>query len=332
MALSHDHPPEGDPPADAAVADRGPEPANGHRRGAHDGHDHGVSGLVRDGATRVLDVALAANAAMLVAQVAIGLVAGSLAVLADAVHQGTDVAALGLARLALALARRPAGAGFTYGYRQVEVLVAGFNALLLAASAVWVGVEAVDRLGTTRELEGGLVTLIGVIGLAVNGGSAVLLARRSGGSLNLRAAGWHLTADAAGSFGVIVVGLAALAGSDAAARTIDPLVAAAIALAALWAAVRLVRGVVRHLLDAVPEGVDLAAIEAALRRHEAVQDVHHLHVWPIGDAEVALSAHLVVGEEADLHATREVVDELGHELADLGVSHPTLQVECHACD
>jgi cobalt-zinc-cadmium efflux system protein len=303
-------------------------------RGGHDhaGHDHGTAALVRQGATRVLDVALAANAVMLVAQVVVGLLAGSLAVLADAVHQGTDVAALGLARLAVTLARRPAGSSYTYGYRQVEVLVAGINAFLLAASAVWVGIEAVDRLGTTRELEGTLVAAIGVLGLAVNGGSAVLLARRAGASLNLRAAGWHLTADAAGSLGVVVVGVAALAGSDAAARTLDPLVAGAIALTALWAAGRLVRGVLRHLLHAVPDRVDLAAVEATLRAHEAVQDVHHLHVWAIGDAEVALSAHLVVGEEADLHATREVVDELGHELAHLGVSHPTLQVECHACD
>lgn len=303
----------------------------GHGHG-HAGHDHGFGALARSGATRVLDLALAANAVLLVTQVAIGLMAGSLAVLADSVHQATDVAALGLARLAVTLARRPAGRRYTYGYRQIEVLVAGANAVLLAISAAWVGIEAADRFGSTQELEGGLVTAIGVVGLVVNGASAIWLAKAAGDSLNMRAAGWHLATDAAGSAGVIVVGLAALAGTDAAARTLDPLIAAAIAVAALWAAVRLARGVSRHLLHGVPDGIDMDAIEATLSGHRDVLEVHHLHVWPIGDTEVALSAHLVVGEEADLHEARSTIDELTDQLVHHGVSHPTLQVECHSCD
>lgn len=307
------------------------EGADGHGHAGHR-HDHGFAALAKAGATRVLDIALATNSVLLVAQVAIGLLAGSLSVLADSVHQATDVVALALARVAVSLAARPAGRRYTYGYRQIEVLVAGANALLLAVSAVWLGVEAFERFGSTHDLDGGLVTFIGVVGLVVNGASAIWISRAAGDSLNLRAAGWHLATDAAGSAGVIVVGAAALAGSDLAARTLDPLIAAAIASMALWAAVRLARGVSRHLLHGVPDGIDMDAIEATLGGHRDVIDVHHLHIWPIGDTEVALSAHLVVGEEADLHEARSTIDELTRDLAHLGVSHPTLQVECHTCE
>lgn len=300
---------------------------------AHDhahpgGHDHGPS--TEDGG-RALGWALGANGVLLVAQVAVGLVAGSLAVLADAVHQGTDVLALALAFVALRLARRPARGRYTYGYRQVETLAATVNGLLLASSAAWVVVEAVDRLGQPADIDGGLVLAIGLVGLGVNGWGAVSLSRHATGA-NLAAAGWHLATDAAGSAGVVVVGAVAALGAGGAAAWIDPGVSLAIAAAAAWAAVGLVVRGVRTLLAAAPAGIDLDAVERTIRGHPRVDDLHHLHVWAIGDRDVALSAHVVVGEELSLHQARQVADELETALADQRITHATLQVECHACD
>ena len=293
-------------------------------------HDHGHVPATDDGG-RALGWALGANGVLLVAQVAVGLVAGSLAVLADAVHQGTDVVALALAFVALLLARRPARGRYTYGYRQVETLAATVNGLLLAASAAWVVVEALDRFGEPADIDSGLVLAIGVVGLAVNGWGAISLARRATGG-NLAAAGWHLATDAAGSAGVILVGAAVAVGAEGAAGWLDPAVSLAIAAAALWAAGGLVVRSVRNLLAAAPPGVDLDAVERTIRDHPQVDDLHHLHVWAIGDRDVALSAHVVVGEDLSLHEAREVAGELEGELAGQRITHATLQVECHACD
>ena len=299
-----------------------------HDHGHAGAHDHGPS---TDDGGRALAWALGANAVLLVAQVAVGLVAGSLAVLADAVHQGTDVLALALALVALLLARRPARGRYTYGYRQVETLAATVNGLLLAASAVWVVVEAVERLGEPADIDSGLVLVIGLVGLGVNGWGAVSLARRGVGG-NLAAAGWHLATDAAGSAGVVLVGVVVAVGATDAASWIDPGVSLAIAAAALWAAGGLVLRSVRTLLAAAPPGVDLEAVERTIRQHPQVDDLHHLHVWAIGDRDVALSAHVVVGEDLSLHQAREVADELEGALASQRITHATLQVECHACD
>lgn len=300
----------------------------------HHGHDHGPAGDPGSGPTagRALGLTLGANGVLLVAQVAIGLVAGSLAVLADAVHQGVDVVALAMAWLAAALARRPARGGYTYGFRQVEVLAALVNGVLLGASSIWIAIEAVERLGQPAEIRGGLVLAIGAIGLAVNGWGAITIGRGAGRSANLRAAGWHLATDAAGSAAVVVVGAVALAGAADAAGWLDPLASLAIAAAALWAAVGLVRETLRRLLAAAPRDVDLDEVEATIRHHPGVQDVHHLHVWALGDTDVALSAHVVVGEQLSLHEAREVTDELVLALAGQHVTHATFQVECHGCD
>lgn len=305
--------------------------AHDHPHDHPDGHASHRHGPPPEGGT-ALGTALAANGALLVVQVGVGVVAGSLAVLADAVHQAVDVVALALAWLALALARRPARGAYTYGFRQVEVLVAGLNGALLGASSVWIAVEAVHRMGQPAEIEGALVLGIGVVGLAVNGWGAVVLARTAGRSGNLRAAGWHLATDAAGSAAVVVVGIVALVGSADAAGWLDAAASLAIAAAALWASIGLVTDTVRRLLYAVPRDVDLARVEATIRAHPGVEDLHHLHVWSIGDRDVALSAHVVVGEDLSLHESRAVTDELSASLADQHITHATFQVECHGCE
>lgn len=305
---------------------------NDHVPHSHHTHAHHGPGGADTDRERTLGLTLGANGVLLVAQIAVGLLAGSLAVLADAVHQGVDVVALALAWLAAALARRPARPGFTYGFRQVEVLAALANGVLLGASSIWIVLEALDRLGTPADIDAPLVIGIGAVGLAVNGWGALAVSRHAGRSTNLRAAGWHLATDAAGSAAVVVVGVVAVAGALDAAGWLDPLASLAIAAAALWAAVGLVRDTLRQLLAAAPRDVDMAAVEATIRHHPEVQDVHHLHVWSLGDRDVALSAHVVVGEQLSLHEARAVTDQLEDELVDHHVTHATFQVECHGCD
>jgi cobalt-zinc-cadmium efflux system protein len=282
-----------------------------------------------DGRRRALLIALAANAALLVVEVVGSFLFDSLAVFADATHMVSDVVALALAYAALRVAQRPPTERHTYGFGRTEVLVAQANAILLLAGAIAIAVEAVRRLSSPPEVMGGGVLVIGIVGLIVNAASARLLANHAHGNVNMRGAFWHLMADAFGSLAVIVAGVGALVfGAD----RLDPIASLAISVLVVIGAWRLLRDATRVLLEAVPAGLDSAAVKAALRAHPSVEAVHHLHLWTTGSEHAALSAHVVLGDTVSLHDAQLRAGELKEMLASrFGIEHATLEVECHAC-
>ncbi len=204
--------------------------------------------------TRALQIALAANAAFLVVQLLAGIAFDSLALIADSAHMGADVGALALALVARRLASRPASTRNTYGMLRAEVLAAQANALALVLVSGWVIFEAVQRLSDPPAVDGLGVLVVGFLGLAVNAGSAWLIARSGDRSLNVRGAFLHLAADAAGSLGVIVAGAVVLAtGED----WIDPAISLLITALVLVAAFGLLRDATVVLLEGVPKGIDV---------------------------------------------------------------------------
>jgi cobalt-zinc-cadmium efflux system protein len=279
---------------------------------------------------RALSLALAANGALLVVEVGGGLAFGSLALLADAAHLASDVLALGIALAAQSLMERPASVRHTYGLMRVEILGALANGTLLAALALFIGWEAVRRIGAPEEVGGAGVAFVGVVGLGVNAASAWLLARTAGASLNMRGAVAHMFADAAGSLGAIVAGVAVVLWG---AEWADPVVSLGIGALILWSAWRLLRDTVHILLEGAPRDLDARELEDALRSDPSVEDVHHLHVWNIASETPALSAHVVLGGDTTLHEAQEHGDRLKAELARrYGIRHATLELECHACE
>jgi cobalt-zinc-cadmium efflux system protein len=301
--------------------------------GEHHGHDHAHDPVSSGHPGRLVGV-LGVNFAFTVAQVVGGLAAGSLALLADAAHNGIDVVGLGMAAVAVALARRPAGPRHTYGLRRAEAMAAQVSALLLLVSLGWVAWSAVARLrdGSATDVDGGLVALLALLGLAVNGGGALVLRTGTGGSAAIatRAALLHLLADAVTSAAVLVAGIAiAVTGAD----WIDPATSLAVAAVVAIAAIRLLRESVGILLDVTPSSVDTAEMTAAMEAVDGVSAVHHLHVWSLAEREVAVSAHVVVDGPTTLHDTEETLASLQTLLADrFGIAHPTLQLECHPCE
>ena len=172
--------------------------------------------------------------------------------------------------------------------------------------------------------------IVGLLGLGVNAGSAWVIGRSSGASLNLRGAFLHLASDAAGSVGVIVAGLVVIVTG---AEWVDPLVSILISVLVLVAAWQLLRDATRVLLEGAPKGLDVAAVEQALTTAEGVDAVHHLHIWSIGSETPALSAHVVLGGELTLHEAQSRGEELKAELVkQFGIEHATLELECHSCD
>lgn len=251
-----------------------------------------------------------------------GLITGSLALLADAAHMLSDSFSLFLALGAVALAARPVTARRTFGYKRAEILAALLNGVLLVVVAVWIVVEAIHRLGEPVEILGGGMLAIAVAGLVVNLVAAWVLSRASGESLNVKAALRHVLADIAGSVGVILAAVVILATGWEGA---DPLISIVISLLIAASAWSIVRESVDILLEAAPSGLDTEEIGHAMVAEPGVEQVHDLHVWEITSGLPMLSAHVLVGPEADCHRARLVTEAMLRER--FGIEHTTLQVE-----
>jgi cobalt-zinc-cadmium efflux system protein len=282
-------------------------------------HEHGDRSTAD---RRALAAALVLIGCFTVVEVVAGLVAESLALLADAGHMLTDAVALGVALFASWMAARPARGRWTFGFRRVEILAAQANGILLALLGVWIVYAAIRRLISPREVEGEIVLGVGLAGIAVSLAAAAILARGSRESLNVRGAFLHVAADVVAFAGTTVAGLLVLlTGWD----RWDPLAGLAVALLIFWAAFTLLRDSARIFLEAAPVDIDPDAVGRALASEPHVVEVHDLHVWTVTSGFPALSAHVLVEPEADCHAVRRSLEQL---LADeFDLSHTTLQVE-----
>jgi len=301
-----------------------PEPADPH---AHTGHAHahrGAGGAAAgDPATRRrLTVALALAASYMVAEVVGGLWTGSLALLADAGHMLSDVAALSLALFAAWVAAHPADDRWTYGRARAEILAALGQGVGLVAVALLVSLEAIERLGEPREVLGPGMLAIATGGLAVNVAALFVLGEGRAHSLNVRGAWLHVLSDALGSIGAMLAGLLVW---QLGWLWADPAASLAIAVLVLFSAWHLIREAVDILMEAAPRHVDVDAIRRGLAALGGVRGVHDLHVWTLGHGQVALSCHLVVpgAEHAETLLT-EAYTLLGSEYA---IDHATIQIE-----
>lgn len=284
---------------------------------AHD-HAHSPAHSTR----RALLVALVLNGAFLIVELVAGLLTGSLALLSDATHMVSDVAAIALALGAAQLARRGATPQRSYGLLRAETLGAFCNGLALIVACAVIFWHAVGRLaGGSPHIDAWPVLLIGVAGLLVNLGSAWFLYRSDRENLNIRGALLHMLADALGSAGAIVAaGLLAL-GIYAA----DAVVSMLIGVLVLWATWDLLRDSARVLLQFAPPGVDVEAIRGALLGVEGTVDVHDLHVWSLDGQHAILSAHVVGAEGTSVEHLRERAEQVLE--ADFQIRHSTIQTE-----
>lgn len=311
MSSNHDHRHDHD---DSGEPDR-------HRGHVHDGHaHHHHAPPVDPGRAFVLGIAL--NVAFIVAETVAGVIADSTALLADAAHNLGDVLGLGMGWGAVVLARRRRTARRTYGLRRTTILAGFANATLILFAVGGVTWEAIQRIGAPAHVDGGIVAIVALVGVLVNGGAALLFARGRERDVNRRGAYLHLMADAAVSAGVLVAGVIVW-------RTgwnwVDPVTSIAVSLLILVTTVGLFREALDLLLDAVPSHIDPVAVERYLAELPGVQQVHDLHIWPISTTDVALTVHLVVLWEG---RSPLFVRDAAHEIERrFGIAHATLQLE-----
>jgi len=290
-------------------------------------HDHDHAGprphpISADADARKLGIALALIVAFMAAEVAAAVVADSLALLSDAAHMLTDAIAIALALVALRLAQRPPSGGFTYGLRRGEILSAHVNGVTLLLLGLLIVYEGIRRLIDPPEVEGAIVLVVAVVGIAVNLGAARLIASAERRSLNVEGAFQHILTDLFAFVATAIAGAAILLGGFEQADGIASLIVAALMLRAAWG---LLRDSGRIFMEAAPPELDPEAIGRTLASEPDVVEVHDLHVWEVTTGMPAVSAHLIVGRDDDCHQARWRAARL---LADrFGIEHSTLQVE-----
>ena len=286
----------------------------------HDHHHHHAAPSSGHGRAFALGVIL--NTGFVVLEAVMGIVSGSMALVADAGHNLSDVLGLLIAWAASILAARPPSERFTYGFKSSSILAALANASLLLVALGAILVETLRRLGDPPPVAGGTMIAVAAAGIVVNGATALLFMRGRKTDLNIRGAFLHMAADAAVCAGVVIAGVLVVLTGKA---WIDPVTGLAIVAVIAWGTWGLLKDALKMALLAVPEGIDEAAVRAFLSARPGVSAVHDLHIWPMSTTETALTAHLVIPAG---HPGDGFLHDLAHDLEhDFGIGHATVQVE-----
>ncbi len=295
-----------------------------HDHHAHDHDHHGATGHVHAPASfgKAFAIGIALNAGFVVLEAVYGVLSNSVALLADAGHNMSDVLGLGVAWSASVLAARAPTRRFTYGLGGTSILAALFNAVFLLVIIGGLSWEAIGRFWKPQPVAAETVMIVAGVGILVNGACAWLFASGRKGDLNIRGAFTHMAGDALVSVGVVVAGLAILLTGW---LWLDPAVSLIVNAVIVWGTWGLLRDSVAMSLNAVPPGLDAGKVEAFLSAAPGVQQVHDLHIWPMSTTETALTAHLVMPEGHPGDAF--LVDLCGKLVVRFGIGHATFQIE-----
>jgi cobalt-zinc-cadmium efflux system protein len=284
-------------------------------------HTHAHAHAPRDFG-RAFAIGIALNLAFVVAEAVFGFIANSMALLADAGHNLSDVLGLVVAWAGAVMARRAASPRFTYGLKKAPILAALANSLFLLIAVGAIGAEAIRRLLHPSVTEGGTVIVVAAVGILINGATALLFARGRESDINIRGAYLHMMADAAVSAAVVFAGGVILWTGQ---QWVDPVMSLAVAVVILWSSIGLLKEPVWMSLAGVPSGIDADVVEGALGELDGVETVHDLHIWPLSTTETALTAHLVAPDVASTDALLQAARTMLHDR--FAIEHCTLQVE-----
>jgi cobalt-zinc-cadmium efflux system protein len=281
------------------------------------GHSHH-----RTDFTRAFALGIALNSAIVVIELVFGLLAGSMALIADAGHNLSDVLGLVVGWAGAVMARRSPSQRFTYGLKKASILAALINALFLLVAVGAIVAEAVRRLIVPANADARAMIWVAALAIAVNVATALLFARGRASDINVRAAFQHMAADAGVSAGVVVAGVLIMWTGR---QWIDPAMSIVVAGVILWGSIGLLKEALGMSLMGVPAGIEVGEVKIALARLEGVETVHDLHVWPLSTTETALTAHLVAPGVESTDALLTAARRMLHDR--FAIEHCTLQVE-----
>jgi cobalt-zinc-cadmium efflux system protein len=299
-----------------------------------DDHDHGhehTHGLRQQsgGGKRDLLIALSITLLMMIAEVVGGLLSNSLALLSDAGHMLTDNFALLLSFFAMKFATMPATEKRTFGFYRLEILAALINGIILVVISLYIIYQAYLRMINPQRVEGMLMLIVAVIGLAANIIGAVVLMKHSHSNLNIRGAYLHIIGDAFSSVGVVVGGVIILYTGW---YLIDPILSILISFVIIYGAWALVKESVSILLESVPSHIDIETVATAISKVRGVREAYHIHVWTITSGVHAMSAHVLIDDQP-VSRSSDLINDIRTLLAEkFKILHSTIQLECERCD
>lgn len=288
------------------------------------GHSHGSEHSAAAGGKRLL-ISLVLNLTLTLAQIIGGLLSGSLSLLADAAHNGSDTAALGISYLARRISGRKADQRRTFGYQRAEVVGALINLTTLLVIAVYLMGQAINRLFNPREVDGMVMLVVGAIAFVEDLISAILLYQGAKGSLNIRSAFIHMVGDTLATVGVIIGSLLILYFNI---HLADPIITALIALYMAVHGFHELRRAIRLLMDSAPEGFNFDGMVEAVLAIDGVHDLHHVHLWRVDEQRTALEAHVAVALRQDWDTLERLKRRIKAVLRDqYQIEHVTLELE-----
>jgi len=294
-------------------------------------HQHPINGIDgRNGeVSSRLMLSIILNLTITLAEIAGGILSGSLSLLSDAMHNFSDTASLGISLAAVKISARSPDRQKTFGYRRAQIIGALINLTLLVLVAFYLIMEAIQRYFNPQPIQGGVMLIVAVVGLLANLATAALLHRQSKINLNVRSAFVHILGDAFSSVGVVIAGVLIIRFQLYLADTLLTLLISAYIL--VYSGL-LLRQTVNILMQGVPEGLDIDQIVAALKSIEDVQDVHHVHIWQLDETQSNLEAHIVIDQEKmdDMNCIKQAIRE--RLASSFNITHSTLEFEFEDCE
>ena len=287
-------------------------------------HSHSVSNT-----SKAFWIGIILNSIFVLIEFITGFYFNSLALLSDAGHNLSDVAALGLSLFAFKIAESKSNERFTYGYHKSTILASLANAVILLIAVGSIGWEAIQRFMHPVETNGSVVSIVAAIGIIINSASAFLFFRDKEKDINIKGAYLHLATDALVSVGVVFAGIII---SYTGLKWIDPLISLLIMAIVIYGTWHLLTESLRLSLDAVPENINTEKIKQAAIKFNGVKDVHHIHIWAISTTKNAMTAHLILESKLTETEVAKLKSEIKHELEHLNIHHATLETENENCN
>ena len=287
-------------------------------------HSHSVSNT-----SKAFWIGIILNSIFVLIEFIAGFYFNSLALLSDAGHNLSDVAALSLSLFAFKIAESKSNERFTYGYHKSTILASLANAVILLIAVGSIGWEAIQRFMHPVETNGSVVSIVAAIGIIINTASAFLFFRDKEKDINIKGAYLHLATDAIVSVGVVLAGIII---SYTGLKWIDPLISLLIMAIVIYGTWHLLTESLRLSLDAVPENISTEKIKQAAIKFNGVKDVHHIHIWAISTTKNAMTAHLILERKFSEAEIAKLKSEIKHELEHLNIHHATLETENENCN
>ncbi|WP_291642056.1 cation diffusion facilitator family transporter [Clostridium sp.] len=289
-------------------------------------HNHDVSNI--KGINLLITMIL--NLVITVAEIIGGLYSGSLSLISDAVHNLSDALSIVVSYFAIKMSQRSNDENKTFGYKRATILAALINSTALIAISIFLFKEAYFKFLTPKEINGAIVVWVALIGLLANTLGAYLLYSGSKGDMNMKSAYLHLLSDALSSIGVVIGGIVIYYFDI---FWIDPLLTVLIGLYVLKESIEILKQAINILMQGTPENIDINEIVEELKEIEAIENVHHIHVWSLNDNTIFFEAHVNLKNDILISETSEIYEKIDHELKEhFGISHITVQLEFNRCE